>query len=235
MRGKGIDDALLISTMITGSALERYLNLYKCYIDLKKAYDRVSRTILFKILEIRGKAPKLLRLIKALHENVLAQVKIGGDLTNSIHLNMGVKQGGVLSGLFWVIIEEVHKRYQLNDIKGIIIKYRLDSGVININDLMDNKCNENQTCEILYVDDCLLFATSMIELQKMVDILNEVVEIFLQEVSIAKTKYMRIIKGEIIEEVNDFKYLGVHESANGKMDLEIDKIITLMRIAYGKY
>ena len=117
MKGRGIDDALLISTILTSSALERNVNLYKCYIDLKKAYDRVSRKILFKILEKRGIPPKLLRLIKALHEDTTAQIRVDGVLSEEIKLNMGVKQGGVLSGLFWgiymaAIIEEVHKRFE---------------------------------------------------------------------------------------------------------------------------
>ena len=43
-----------------------------------------------------------------------------------------------------------------------------------------------------------------------------------------------VIKGKIVKEVNDFKYLSVHESANKNMDLEIDKRITLMRIANRK-
>ena len=50
------------------------------------------------------------------------------------------------------IIEEVHKRYS---IKGLILKYRLDGGVININDLVDSRCNEKHIFEILYVDDWL--------------------------------------------------------------------------------
>ena len=56
MNGKGIDDTLLISTAMTTSALEKGVNLYKVYIDLKRAYDRVSR--------------KILRLIKAMHDGV---------------------------------------------------------------------------------------------------------------------------------------------------------------------
>ena len=254
MKGKGIDDALLISTMITGSSLERNLNLYKCYIDLKKAYDRVSRKILFKILEKRGTPPKLLRLIKALHEGVFAQVKVDGELTEGIELKMGVKQGGVLSGILWsiymaAIIDEVQKRFRLNNIQGIILKYNCDGNVVNINDLKEQVCLEKQMYEILYVDDWMIFSTSMKELQLMLDIINDVVEIFLQEVSISKTKYMRVIrceekmedkinltiKGEIVEEVKEFKYLGVHESYDGKMDVEIEKRIICMRIAYGKY
>ena len=71
----------------------------------------------------------------------------------------------------------------------------------------------------------------------MASIISEVTEIFLQEVAINKTKCMRVIrheeheednmvlqiKGCIIEEVKVFKYLGVVESADGKMNVEIDK------------
>ena len=45
INGKGIDDALLILTVITTSALVKGVNLYNCYIGLKKTYDRVSRKI----------------------------------------------------------------------------------------------------------------------------------------------------------------------------------------------
>ena len=51
---RGTDDALLISSMIALSALENNILLYKCYIDLIKAYDRVNRVLLFEILELRG-------------------------------------------------------------------------------------------------------------------------------------------------------------------------------------
>ena len=77
----------------------------------------------------------------------------------------------------------------------------------------------------------------MYELQLMLNIINDVVELFLQEVSPTKTKYMRLIrveeneedkvdlmmKGTPVEEVSNFKYLGVNEVANGKMDVEIEK------------
>ena len=77
----------------------------------------------------------------------------------------------------------------------------------------------------------------MKELQEMIIIINEVVAIFLQEVSISKTKLMKVIryqesdeekvdlkiKGEVIEEVTSFKYWSVIETATGKVDVEIGK------------
>ena len=67
----------------------------------------------------------------------------------------------------------------------------------------------------------------------MLIIINEVVEILQQEVRILKTKYKRVIRREVevedkvdlkikverVEEVSDFKYLLVHESNDGKMNV----------------
>ena len=70
MIGRGTDDALLISSVIALSAIESNMMLYKCYIDLIKAYERVNRTLLFEILERRGVPPKLLGVIKGLYDDV---------------------------------------------------------------------------------------------------------------------------------------------------------------------
>ena len=73
--GKGTDDALLIPNIITASALKRGVPLHKIYIDLVKAYDKISRLVLYKILERRGCPSKLLDLIKILHDETRAQIK----------------------------------------------------------------------------------------------------------------------------------------------------------------
>ena len=117
----------------------------------------------------KGVPPKLLRLIKAIHDGVIAQVRVNGELTDGFELKMGVKQGGVLSSLFFciymtAIIDEVHKRFKTCNIKGVILKYRMDGNVINIHQLVDELCLEMQIFEILYVDDWVVFATSMAEL-----------------------------------------------------------------------
>ena len=58
-----------------------------------------SRKILYKIFHNKGVPPKLLRLIQAIHDGIVAQVRVDGDLCDEFELNLklGVKQGGVLS------------------------------------------------------------------------------------------------------------------------------------------
>ena len=41
--------------------------LYRCYIDLKKAYDKVSRPALWVLLARLGFPPTLIALVKSLH------------------------------------------------------------------------------------------------------------------------------------------------------------------------
>ena len=76
--GKSTVDALLISRILTCQAVEANLPLYKCYIDLTKAYDRVHRETLWEILRRLGVPPALIKLIASLHDGAVAMVKGGG-------------------------------------------------------------------------------------------------------------------------------------------------------------
>ena len=80
--------------------------MYKGYIDLIKAYDRVNRGVLFEVLKRRGVPPKLRGAVEALYNELQAQVRLDGKLSDSFNLTVGVKQGGVISGLLWAIYME---------------------------------------------------------------------------------------------------------------------------------
>ena len=49
--------------------------LYLCMIDLRAAYDHVDRDMLFSVLNIRTKAPKITSLLKALYTGTKASIK----------------------------------------------------------------------------------------------------------------------------------------------------------------
>jgi hypothetical protein len=89
--------------------------------------------------------------------------------------------------------------------------------------------------EILFADDCELFAESEEALQKMVDLFVKVSSAFAQEVSVKKTKVLVVqkcvtesdrivpsinINGALLENVEDFVYLGSKESSSGDMVAE---------------
>jgi hypothetical protein len=107
--------------------------------------------------------------------------------------------------------------------------------------------------EALFADDLVLYASSAEELQKMIDILDTIVTAFGQEISVKKSKVMIIkmkdsviaretsvqpqgfCKGQNLEIVTQFKYLGGIDTDDAKMTEEISIRCQRMRGAYAKY
>ena len=65
--------------------------LFVLFIDLKKAYDSVPRSALWDVLKKYDVPPTMLSIIRSFHDGMLAQVRVGGDLTtNNIEVKNGV-------------------------------------------------------------------------------------------------------------------------------------------------
>ena len=50
--GCGTTDAILISRVVGIDAEKEHIGLVRCYIDLSKAYDKVKREILWKLMRL---------------------------------------------------------------------------------------------------------------------------------------------------------------------------------------
>ena len=75
--------------------------IYSCFVDLRKAFDRIPRDILFtKLLKI-GINGEFINNIKTIYENDICQVKLDDGLT--FFANQGVKQGCILNPLLFNI------------------------------------------------------------------------------------------------------------------------------------
>ena len=69
--------------------------LYVTFIDFQKAFDSISRKLLWPTLQKQGIHGKLFRCVKSIYDVVKARVRDGASLTESIHCLRGVKQGDV--------------------------------------------------------------------------------------------------------------------------------------------
>ena len=69
------------------------------FLDIRKAYDRVWRKGLWTILEELGYGGKVLCIIQALYKDLTTVLQLGGVETRQVRLEVGVKQGCVLSPL----------------------------------------------------------------------------------------------------------------------------------------
>ena len=87
----------------------------RCYIDLTKAYDKVNRQILWKMLRLYGIPEELVKIIISFHEGAIARLRLDGVLSVlvDIQLQRGLKQGSVLSPvLFNIFIGTIVTRFE---------------------------------------------------------------------------------------------------------------------------
>ena len=68
--------------------------------DLEKAFDRVPREKMWKVIEETGISSSLLTAIKSTYKDQKSAIIRD---TNYFHINTGVRQGSVLSQLLFII------------------------------------------------------------------------------------------------------------------------------------
>ena len=145
--------------------------LYIAFVDLTKAFDLVSRSGLYKLLQKIGCPPKLLQLIVAFHEDTKGAVQYDGLLSDHFPIRNGVKQGCVLAptlfGTFFSLLLSFAFR-QSED--GIYLHTRTDGGLFNLARLRSKtKVRRVFIREFLFADDAALVAHSEEGSQRQID------------------------------------------------------------------
>ena len=101
-----LDDAILKVQFLIDYCKRNGYSKYLLFLDQEKAFDRVDRDFMHKILEKFNFPPFLRDLIKSIYNETPARLSINGKLTRSISLHSGVRQGCPLSPtLFALCIE----------------------------------------------------------------------------------------------------------------------------------
>ena len=132
-------DAIFINRMLSNHAHEKGITLFKCFIDLTKAYDKVNRPILWELLRRLGVPDRLVNLIAAIHDGSTASVRYGGELLEPFILNSGLKQGSVFAAFLFnvflgAIILEITKR--LGHV-GIQLRYRKNDNIFDVSKMVN--------------------------------------------------------------------------------------------------
>ena len=86
--------------------------LYVAFIDFRKAYDRINRTLLLLKLQRLGINGLFYRNVKAMYSSVSYQVIVKDGLLEPIRRQYGLKQEGLLSPLLFNPLNPGH--FQLN-------------------------------------------------------------------------------------------------------------------------
>ena len=126
IKGRTIIENLQLNRDIISYANLNNLEASIITLDQEKAFDRVDRHFLFKTLRKFGYGPKLIATIEAIYNNIEAQVKVNGNMSQSFLIERGVRQGCPLSMILYIILAEVmiENIRQNRNIKGITISQK---------------------------------------------------------------------------------------------------------------
>ena len=92
-RGRSTIDHLSSLTTIVETRKLKRMSTYVAFIDFRKAYDGINRTLLFQRLTDIGIRGHMFDALLSLYKNVECCVRINGCKTDWFKVNCGLKQG----------------------------------------------------------------------------------------------------------------------------------------------
>ena len=138
MPGKGTTHALFILRRLQEEFRGREKKLYMCFVDLKKAFDRVPKKVMEWALRKKGLVEMLVQAVMSLYEGSKTKVRVGSGTSDEFGVKVGVRQGSLLSPLIFSIEVDV-------------VTEHAREGLLN---------------EILYADDLVLMSESLEDLRE---------------------------------------------------------------------
>uniref|UniRef100_A0A8D8PQH9 Craniofacial development protein 2 n=1 Tax=Cacopsylla melanoneura TaxID=428564 RepID=A0A8D8PQH9_9HEMI len=202
-RAVGTREALFSIQVLFQRCRDVSCPIYACFIDYKKAFDRVQHVKMIEVLQKTGIDAKDLRIIRYLYWNQVASVKLEDHNTGDIQIMRGVRQGCVLSPVIFNVYSEFIFREALQN---------TEAGIL----LNGKKINN-----IRYADDTVIFSDNLSSLQTLMDNVTKHSRDYGLDINISKTKFMVISKkqnttgnvtidGTLLERVKDYTYLGTN-------------------------
>jgi hypothetical protein len=147
----GCSNAIFLLRRVIEYFNDRQSNVYIASLDASKAFDRLNHFTLFSTL-IKSDLPRcFVNTIVNWYSRLSVKVRWNNCLSSDLRVRSGVRQGGVLSGVFFNLYVNV-----------IITS-------LKSSDLGCHLKNLYTGC-IMYADDLILLSASVIDLQNMLNI-----------------------------------------------------------------
>src|SRR5215469_16848910 len=110
VKGKGTRNSIFALRNLAEKALEVNQDLYLCFVDYEKAFDKVKHEDLMKILVILEIDGKDLRIIKNLYRNKKVAGKIIDEESKWQCIDRGVRQVCMMSPYLFNLYKEIIMR-----------------------------------------------------------------------------------------------------------------------------
>ena len=244
-KGRGCVDMIFCARQVIEKTLEHEESLYIVFVDLKKAYDSVPRDALWIALEKYGFPPTMVSIIKSFHEDMSAELKINGELLEKeINVTNGLRQGctmaPILFNLFFNLVVETWRSQVTGE--GVTILYNTNGHLVGSR---STKLSSAIWNDLEFADDTAILSTSK---EKIVHAMNSLFSVTHQwdlTISAPKTKAMVVSRTdgtteelqfntEVVEVVDEFKYLGSVLQRSGSAEADVKSRIDKASQAFGR-
>lgn len=84
--------------------LEKQKALHIAFLDLEKAFDRVSHEVIWYALRCHEVLEEFVQWVKILYVGLMSRVRTTADGSEEFSITVGVHQGSVLSLLFFILV-----------------------------------------------------------------------------------------------------------------------------------
>ena len=200
--------------LLNENHLQHQHDLHHNFIDFKKAFDRVWHDGLWQVMRNFNIDGHLIQVIESLYKDSSSAVLINNNIGDFFKTTVGVRQGCLLSPvLFNIYLENIMQETLHGHNTSIII-------------------GGQPLCNLRFADDIDLMGGNEEELQDLTSRLEKAAGAYGMEVSSEKSKILVnshkqlpktniTMNGQILEEVENFKYLGSTLSKDGSSTKEI--------------
>ena len=212
-KGCGTREAIGVMRTICERSLEHGNEVFICFVDFEKAFDRINWVKMLEILKKIGVDWRDRRLIMNLYMNQKTVVKIQQEFSEEGEIGRGVRQGCCMSPLLFNIYAEAMMAEAMEGV---------EEGI---------KIGGKRLQDVRFADDQGMIANTEAGLQKIMNALNSTAVKYDMKINIKKTKVMRVsreggkvnitINGIKIEQVKSYKYLGHTMTEDGRCVTEI--------------
>ncbi|OXU18573.1 hypothetical protein TSAR_007230 [Trichomalopsis sarcophagae] len=217
-KGMSTLDNIYVLNYLAQRAKTRKKKLYSIFVDLNAAFDTVDRKILWETMKKLGISNYLIERIKGIYEETKVSIRMNEGNSKEFWTNMGLRQGCVLSQLFFCIyITDLEREFKERNIGGV-------------------KIGEIRIWSLAYADDIVMLTENREGLVDMCDSLKRLLRNRKLILSTEKTKVLVFNKGKnskkekwfwedkVIEEVKSFKYLGFVFNRDGNYKEHIEEL-----------